>query len=339
MPYTQQRLLGAGYFGEVWLENDDALDRLCATKYLDPAKLIAGVDAYAVAQAMLLARHDHVVTVYAADLVNGAPAIRMEYLPEGSVQDRHGGSPLPVGEAVRLLEGACRGVEHLHVSGLLHRDIKPANLLLTGHNGVKVSDFGLSCKAIEAATAPPIAYLSHLPPEAVQAGTGITTVEGDIYAAGVTAYRLLNGDAYLTNSAADVRAEIVAGRYPDRKKWMPHVHKSLRRVVNRAMSSDPGKRFTSAAAFRRALEQARPVVSWTVNMSEPNKWIGISAEGAEWRVEVLSSSSNSFGLEVMRALPGKKLRRYSSDQSTHSTQHEAFEQAALVLERVATNGT
>jgi eukaryotic-like serine/threonine-protein kinase len=230
--YRKVQCLGSGYFGEVWLEHDDALDRPCAVKYLDPARLAPGVDAYAEAQAMMTAQHDNVVAVYSADLVDGAPAIRMEFLPDGSIEDRYKGAPVPVGDAIRIMEGACRGVEHLHACGLLHRDLKPANLLLTATGRVKVSDFGLSCQRGATTGIQPWSYTSHLPPEAIAAGSGIDTREGDVYALGVTTYRLLNGDAALTAvavPAGGLPAAIAAGSYPDRGHWQPHVHPALRR--------------------------------------------------------------------------------------------------------------
>ncbi|MGB9303757.1 MAG: serine/threonine-protein kinase, partial [Mycobacterium sp.] len=195
MPYTQIQCLGAGFFGEVWLEHDTGLDRPCAAKHLDPTFFSKGSNVFAEAQTMRAAgENDYVVTVYSAELENGEAVIRMEYLSNGSVDDMYKGSPIPVGEAVRIMEDACRGISHLHTQDILHRDIKPANLLLADSGKVKVSDFGLACELADAKSAPPRSYPIHLPPEAAIAGSGITTIAGDIYAAGVTAYRLLNGD-------------------------------------------------------------------------------------------------------------------------------------------------
>ena len=86
---------------------------------------------------MVEAEHDHVVLIYSAELEGGQPVIRMEYLPDGSVEHKYGGAPAPVLTAVRIMEDACRGIEHLHVRGILHRDIKPGNLLLTPTGSVK----------------------------------------------------------------------------------------------------------------------------------------------------------------------------------------------------------
>jgi serine/threonine-protein kinase len=113
---------------------------------------------------MLRAQHDHVVQVVSAEIEGGTPVIRMEYLPDGSVTDKHGSRPMPVAVATSVIEDACRGLEYLHTKGFLHRDLKPANLMVAPTGRVKVSDFGLACRSDQAAQAP-IGYMPHLPPE------------------------------------------------------------------------------------------------------------------------------------------------------------------------------
>ena len=54
---------------------------------------------------------------------------------EGASKTPHGLS-VPAGDAVRLLEDACQGVEHLHAVGLLHRGLNRGILLVTRHPGV-----------------------------------------------------------------------------------------------------------------------------------------------------------------------------------------------------------
>jgi serine/threonine protein kinase len=270
---------------------------------------------------------------------NGEPVIRMEYLPNGSVDDKHNGSPVPVEEAVRIMEDACRGISHLHAQGILHRDIKPANLLLADSGRVKVSDFGLACELADAKTAPPRSYPMHLPPETANAGTGITTIAGDIYAAGVTAYRLLNGDQTLRaviQSGADVRDLIAKGKYPDRKLWLHHIHSSLRRVINKAMHIDPDKRYADAGTFRRALEQARPKVSWWPGAPVNGLgWEGAAVDGTAIFRAVVEPTRRGFRFNVERRLSGKAWRRFAADAFDATTEAEAIAHAEVVLGRIA----
>lgn len=344
MPYQQIQCLGAGFFGEVWLEQDTGLNRPCAAKHLDPTWFSEGSNVFAEAQTMRAAgENKYVVKVYSAEFENGEPIIRMEYLPNGSVDDMFSGNPVPVDGAVRILEDACRGISHLHAQGILHRDIKPANLLVTDSGRIKVSDFGLACELADATTAPPRAYPMHLPPECVSANTGITTVAGDIYAAGVTAFRLLNGDHALRaviQSGADVRDLIARGKYPDRKLWLHHVHAPLRRVVNKAMSFDPAKRYKDAGTFRRALEQVRPKVSWWPSSPiSGTGWEGAAVDGSATFRAVVEPTKRGFHFDIERRLSGKSWRRFAADALNTKTEAEAVAHAEVVLARIAIKGS
>jgi eukaryotic-like serine/threonine-protein kinase len=343
MAYTRVARLGAGYFGEVWLEHDDGLARECASKYLDPTRLGKGTDVYAEAKMMLAGKNDWVVEVYSADVVAGQPVIRMEYLPDGSVQDQYGGSPVPVGDSVRWLEDACRGVEHLHSRGILHRDLKPANLLLTSKATVKVSDFGLACKRTAVASGPSYGYVGHLPPEAVRGSGVIEDHAGDVYALGVTAYRLLNGDATLRASlvgVTNIADRIAAGRYPDRKVWQPHIHPKLRRVVVKAMHIDPARRYGSAAALRHGFEQARPTVSWWPSSTTAWRgWEGVTVEdGTVWRCRIDTRPRGGHVFVLERRLRGKAFRKQHSDCTSVPGATQALKHASGVLSRVAETG-
>jgi serine/threonine protein kinase len=347
MPYQRVRQLGYGHFGEVWLEQDLALDRPCAAKYLDAARLAGG--SFDEAKAMLDAEHDNVVRVYAADLEHPVPGgppmpiIRMEYLPNGSLQDRYGGQPGPVADVVRAVEDAARGVEALHSRGVLHRDIKPGNLLIADDGRVKVSDFGLACHAGAGASAPPWGYLPHLPPEALAVAGGIETPIGDVYAIGVTAYRLLNGDAMLHSAlppGVDLRDRIAAGKYPDRSRWQPHIHEPLRRVVRKAMRPDSAKRYASASELRHALEQVRPAVSWIpVAGAVAPTWDGVDqASGQVWTATITPSARGRWDFALRRLGAGGKLRACRTDGLAGADEATAFRNAAKVLQRVAGTG-
>jgi eukaryotic-like serine/threonine-protein kinase len=343
MPYKRIACLGSGFFGEVWLEADVGLNRECAAKYLNPTRLSSGV-VFAEAQVMLDAQHDNVVRVYSADTEAGIPVIRMEYLPAGSVANHYNGRPLPTAEALHVLEEACRGVEALHARGVLHRDLKPANLLIKKGGRIKVSDFGLACGAANVAGAPPWGYTEHLPPEALIGSGGIDTVRGDVYALGVTLYRLLNGDDLMRIVAApgaDVVGLIAVGKYPDRTKWQPHIHDRLRRVTRKAMHQDPTHRYNSASELRHALEGARPKMSW-VPVTTAGHGLAWEATapggGSQCRARLGPTRQGKHLFEIERQGPGGHFRTSRSDSLAGSTHKEVLAHAEKVLQRVATEG-
>lgn len=343
MPYRRLVCLGSGFFGEVWLEEDEGLGRQCAAKYLNPGRLPPG-PAFVEAQTMVDSEHGNVVRVYSADIEGAIPVTRMEYLPNGSVAGRFGGLSAPVADALHVLEEACRGVEALYARGVLHRDLKPANLLIGDADCVKVSDFGLACHLANVGGAPPWGYTEHLPPEALAAGGAIETVAGDVYALGVTLYRLLNGDALMRSVAAtagDVPALVAAGKYPDRRRWAPHLHDSLRRVVRKAMNPDPARRYPSASELRHALEGVRPTVSWAPvgSIAAATVWEGTNVDStARFRARLGTSLRGRYVFELARQGPSGTFRTIRADDLGSDSSRETAAHAASVLQRVAVEG-
>lgn len=338
MPYTFVQILGQGHFGQVRHEHDDALGREVAAKYLDPQFLTPGHE-FDEARMMIGAEHDHVVRIYSADFENGQPVIRMEYLANGSIESKFHGLPAPTLEATLALEDAARGVDALHARGALHRDIKPGNLLIGDNGGIKVSDFGLACVQGHHHTAAPFGYLPHLPPEALMKNCVIEDQIGDVYALGVTAYRLYNGDemlkAALPPGITDPTPLIITGTYPDTKRMQPHLHPPLRRVLTKALSADPKKRFQSATEFRHALEGCRPVVSWTPDPTGARSWTGHDKDGRAYQADIKQHGTTST-FRVAKGTNGK-LRNVRDDELTGD--HSAVaKHSAAVLQRYAQTG-
>jgi serine/threonine-protein kinase len=189
-----------------------------------------------------------------------------------------------------------------------------------------------------------LAIRAHLPPEAL-AGTGaIDTAGGDVYALGVTLYRLLNGDGMmraLATPPADVPGLIAAGKYPDRTKWQPHIHDRLRRVARRAMHCDPSRRYSSASDLRHALEGVRPETSWVpVTIAGPGlAWEATAADGgSQCRARLSPNRQGKYLFELERQGPAGHFRASRPDRLTGGSLKEILPHAADVLQRVATEG-
>jgi eukaryotic-like serine/threonine-protein kinase len=163
---------------------------------------------------------------------------------------------------MRLLCDVCWGLEHAHINGFIHRDIKPANILCGNKGEGKLSDFGLATRAAKGDTASPNGYLTHLAPEVLT--QGVTSAASDMYALGVTAYRLINGDGFLpqVGGLAELQDMIIGGDYPQRNHYRPYVPPRLKSIVNKCMELDPQRRYPSASALRRDLEKLVILCDW-----------------------------------------------------------------------------
>ncbi|MFE7270062.1 protein kinase [Streptomyces sp. NPDC057623] len=280
--YTIQRQLGQGGMGAVYLARDHQTDELCALKVMLPQA--AGNEA---AKARFLRemstvemlRHPHLVRLHDHGCWNGIYFFVMDHCDGGDVAQlvhRRGGR-LPDYQALGITLQVLDGLAHAHqadvraydaegrplaVRGLVHRDLSPRNIFL--HGGMaKVGDFGLA-KAFDAAG---LSGLTHTGtsggnPSFVSRQQVLqfkrAQPEVDVWAAAACLYYMLTGSAprdfapHLDRWQAvlDTPAVPIHHRNPD----VPH---PLAKVIDHALTEQPGIGFTTAAEFRRALMAVR----------------------------------------------------------------------------------
>ncbi|MFM8289224.1 MAG: serine/threonine-protein kinase, partial [Planctomycetaceae bacterium] len=141
------RRLGSGGFGDVYLAEDDKLERRVAIKVPNARALREFGDNW-VREARTVAqlKHPHIVSVFEVGSTPEVPAfIVSEYIAGCTLADRMKQSPLPLQQAVQLVIDVADALDYAHRSRaeVVHRDIKPGNLLLDQQERVYVADFGL----------------------------------------------------------------------------------------------------------------------------------------------------------------------------------------------------
>ena len=262
--YSIRGSLGSGHFGDVYDAFDRALQVPRALKVVDvpdPQQFMANLQE---ARLLEICRHKHVVEVKEAGIypVAGAPSvvIATELLNRGSVQDLLEQQFVGLQLAVRIVREACFGLEHLHMNNVVHCDVKPANILLADNGVAKLSDFGLAIK-IQMLRGPRQFYTLHGSPELVNGAPPNPLT--DVYAMGMTLYRLLNNISDLHAMAPnDARQAISSGRFPDRSGYKEFVPARVWRICNKAIHSDPNRRFQAASDLRQALERLTFDIAW-----------------------------------------------------------------------------
>lgn len=94
-------------------------------------------------------------------------------------------------EICRVFDQAAEGLAAMHEAGFVHADIKPNNIMVTEQDGVKLIDFGQSCKA--GAIKPRIQGTpDYIAPEQVKRQA--ITERTDVFNLGSTFYWVLTGE-------------------------------------------------------------------------------------------------------------------------------------------------
>lgn len=333
--FDRQKRLGSGYFGEVWLARDTGLDALRAVKIIPKHKLFNPKNFFQEAQTLKIAEHPNVVHVEETGLFDdGSVYVAMEYLESGSIEDEAKGSYIPLTRIKRLIGDMLRGLQHAHDKGILHRDIKPANILVGGAGEGKLSDFGLALPVGADPTKLGIKdykYIVHRAPE-VNAG-GPYSFAADIYACGITMYRLVNGDSFFTVppifQVQDLAAE---GKFPDRKHYREFVPKPWRVLINKAMNVEPNSRFQTAEELRHALEGMKACMNWNER---------VLANGVRWAAghdlpcyEVIRQeiADKSWNVELKKGKSKNSLRRVTSKCIVVPTVKDARKATSRILQ-------
>jgi serine/threonine-protein kinase len=337
--YDLEKRLGNGAFGEVWLGNDRALGVQRAIKFVPPHKIKDPTNFYEEPQTLMTLKHDNIVAITdAGKTADGQLYIAMEYYPNGSISDMTKGGIVPLRLAIKLIGDTCRGLEYAHAADFIHRDIKPANIILDSTDNARLSDFGLATKVSADGTASPYGYIGHLAPEVIT--NDITDKRTDIYAIGVTLYRMINGDAYLPMAIDpdELLERIKDGTFPNRNSYRPFIPASIRTIINHSLSINPGDRFQTASELRHALEKVKLFTHWLPKtIPNGNEWT-CSVGNMEFLAKSLRQSYGCFDFELYKGQKGKPKRIVSADCGFCEKKSQHERRIRKVLTRIVTKG-
>jgi serine/threonine protein kinase len=166
-----------------------------------------------------------------------------------------GNAGIPVPELVPYIRQSAEAIDHLNFQepAIVHRDIKPENILLTKHNQVKVSDFGLA-KIVEGTGVISAASvgmtLAYAAPEMFKNTVSRAT---DQYSLAVTYYRLRVGRLPFEDGLGPIQ---MMQAHADGRLEFNGIAEAEQAVLRRACTVDPQGRFGSCMEFADALGTA-----------------------------------------------------------------------------------
>jgi eukaryotic-like serine/threonine-protein kinase len=297
LPFTWGHLevrekIGDGAFGEVFRAHDPQLRRDVALKLLSSTR--AGSKRAAdqfIAEARMLAQveSDHVVTVHGADIHQGRPGLWTDLIRGQTLEQIITISgQMSAKEAVMVGVDLCMALSEIHKKGLVHRDVKTQNVMRDeSTHRILLMDFGAAAaflpdelgakEGAESVYGTPLAVA----PEVLSGGKA--TPASDIYSLGVLLYRLVTRRYPVDVSTfRELEEHHRSGKRQPLRDVRPDLPVKFVNAVERALESDPLRRYSSMGEMERTLLQS----------------IGVSVSGhatggkrSPWRWPMLAAAS------------------------------------------------
>jgi serine/threonine-protein kinase len=256
--YELIRQLGEGATAEVYLANDEVLQREVALKILKPA-LVTDQSSFKrfVQEARTAAGlfHSHIATVLEMDEADGRFYIAMRYV-DGRSLDKiiEEDGPLTEEETLTMARQIGEALDFAVRKGFLHRDVKPSNILRDTEGEYFLTDFGLTkammSTGLSSHTGAVLGTPPYIAPE-IWRGKKATPAT-DKYALACVIYEALTGEALFRGETppAVMTAHVLDG---PQLNDLPEV---LQPVLLRALDKEPEERFADHASLVAALEEA-----------------------------------------------------------------------------------
>lgn len=262
--YTLDVPLGDSDLGTVWNAHDDTGTPLVVvTLEADaPAPLQDRFRAHA--KALVKTPHPNLVRGIAEGEESGAPYLVLERLTGESLATRlEAGPALTVARVVEIATSLAEALVAVHAAGIAHGDVEPGNVLLVTDGGKEVPKligFGLNRASLRQElgarmSLPSLGPVAYAAPEQAR-GDVLDGALADQASLAAIVYAALGGRP--PHIARDIAA-LATAIGSDKPTLLSLVRRDLApfaSTLDRALSSDPKKRFPDMAHFGRALKTA-----------------------------------------------------------------------------------
>ena len=247
--------IGSGGMGEVYLANDQALERKVALKFLSSIhstndELKNRFEREARAAARL--NHPNIVTIFEVGLFQERPFFAMEYLEGKTIADLIEKQPISSKQTLEIACQLCEALAEIHKHNIVHRDLKPANIVMDRNQRPRILDFGIASVSDESdltktgTTQGTIAYMS---PEQVEAKD--LDNRSDLFSLGVLLYEMVTGlspfrrenQAATINAIMNISPESVLNHVPE----IPNCFDT---IISTLLEKDRDRRPKDASAIK-----------------------------------------------------------------------------------------
>jgi serine/threonine protein kinase len=332
--YHHLRLLGSGGMGEVYLMQDERVNRQVAIKVIrseNASSLDSDAAANAArlfqreAKAIATLEHPNILPLYdfGEEISEGTTIsyMVMPFCAEGSLAGwlgQRAAHPLSPQDIAALIEQAAEALQYAHDHDVIHLDVKPPNFLLRGNRKnpnrptLLLADFGIarSSTTVSSSSRTIRGTPTSMAPEQWSSNPVSAT---DQYALAVMAYELLTGRAPFVGSMEQLMYQHFSAQPPAPRTFNPRLPTAINPVLLRALAKKPEDRFPSIAAFASALQDAVQILPAETGREQQG---GIDM----YTTLAISKEEANTGISHMVTLPGGRQVNISIPAGTRDGQ-------------------
>ena len=287
--YRVVRLIGAGGMGEVYLAEDETLNRKVALKLL-PVRFTRDEERVRrfqrEARAASALNHPNIITIYEIGRDDAVHYIATEYIEGETLRERLAKRRLNIGEVLDIAVGVASALAAAHDAGIIHRDIKPENIMLRPDGYVKVLDFGLAKLAEpesalkDSSTGAVMGTLLYISPE--QARAQQPDSRSDLYSLGAVMYEMVTGQPPVRgDNFIDIAFAIANEEPKPPSHYVSGVPPELDHIILKLLEKDRANRYASARQLLSDLNTLRRELEFENKLSSPELHRHFSAPGFE----------------------------------------------------------
>jgi serine/threonine protein kinase/TolB-like protein/Tfp pilus assembly protein PilF len=292
--YRVVEKVGGGGMGVVYRAEDIILHRFVALKFLpdgvsrDP-RALERFQREALAASSL--NHPNIYTIHEIGEHDGRRFIAMEYLEGRTLAQLIAHRPLEIHQILGMGIQIANGLEAAHAKGIINRDIKPSNIFVSGHEHVKILDFGLAKASTNSGDqdgktltleedpqrlTTPGAMLGTTPymsPE--QARSKELDARTDLFSFGVVLYEMSTGRLPFQGESTVETLEAILTRSPVPPSQMnPEIPARLDEIIGNCLEKDRTLRYQHASEIGADLKRLqRQLASGVTTEATPSQGV------------------------------------------------------------------
>ena len=241
-------------------------------------KLLKDADRYfEESKKMYKLKHPNIMNIHSASYDDKYIYITMPYLKNGSIQHLIENQNLTLRQIIKYSLDFLSAIYYIHENNIIHCDIKPNNILINDEGNAILTDFGSALYLNNLGRAKlKNVYYKHIAPE--QCTNSTINKKIDIYQIGTTLYRLCNGNEEYNKQAKkykdlnSLKIACAKGKFPIRKKYLPHVPKDMIKIIEKCINVDVNQRYDDVIEIMNDISSVNVNLDWYYNKENEEKF-------------------------------------------------------------------